>query len=87
MTEKQNETDKTQVIANKSIAQTGALAVQDAATNMRDMNTLVSTASGAALAKFLESGDTKYLVALENLNKQTKTSTEHFISLFKSVNN
>lgn len=87
MTEKQNETDKTQVIANKSMAQTGALAVQDAATNMRDMNTLLSTASGAALAKFLESGDTKYLAALENLNKQAKTSTEHFISLFKSVNN
>lgn len=83
---KQMSEQEHQSTVEKSMAQTGALEVQDAATNMRDMNTLLSTASGAALAKFLESGDTKYLAALENLNKQAKISTEHFINLFKSVN-
>jgi len=77
--------DKTQVIVDKSLAQSGALAVQDAANNMRDMNTLLSTASGVALANFIESGDIKYLTALEDLNKQTKTSTGHFIELYKNV--
>ncbi|CAH9064896.1 hypothetical protein PSECIP111951_03245 [Pseudoalteromonas holothuriae] len=87
MSNRTTESNKTQIIADKSLAQTGALAVQDAATNMRDMNALLSTASGAALAKFIEQGDVKYLQALEDLNKQTKTSTDHFIDLFNSVTN
>ncbi len=87
MAEQTKESDKTQVIARKSLAQTGALAVQDAATNMRDINTLVSTAAGVALSKFIEGGDLKYLQALEDLNKQAKTSAEHFIDLYKSVSN
>lgn len=56
-----NNSDKTQVIVDKSLAQSGALAVQDAGNNMRDMNTLLSTASGVALANFIEHGDVKYL--------------------------
>ncbi|TQF70626.1 hypothetical protein [Pseudoalteromonas luteoviolacea] len=63
----------------------GALSLDDADQTMRDMNTLLSSATGVALAKFLESGDTKYLEALENLNHQAKASTEHFIQLYESV--
>ncbi|MCF2859538.1 hypothetical protein L1286_18815 [Pseudoalteromonas sp. SMS1] len=64
----------------------GALSRDDAQNNMRDMNTLLSTAAGTALAKFLESGDTKYLEALTNLNEHAQRSLKHFISLYHSVN-
>lgn len=85
MSNKLNNGDSTQAIAEKSLAQSGALAVQDAANNMRDMNTLLSTASGVTLANFIESGDIKYLQALDNLNKQAETSTNHFIELYNNV--
>ncbi|KJZ09902.1 MAG: hypothetical protein ACPGUE_10560 [Marinomonas sp.] len=77
--------DKTQSIASKSLAQSGALAVQDAANTMRDMNTLLSTAAGVALANFIESGDPKYLEALDKLNSQAKDSKSNFIDLYSSV--
>lgn len=77
--------DKTNSIAGKSLAQSGALAVQDAANTMRDMNTLLSTAAGVALANFIESGDPKYLDALDKLNSQSKDSKTNFIDLYTSV--
>jgi len=77
--------DKTHSIASKSLAQSGALAVQDAANTMRDMNTLLSTAAGVALANFIESGDPKYLEALDKLNAQAKDSKSNFIDLYSSV--
>lgn len=77
--------DKTHSIASKSLAQSGALAVQDAANTMRDMNTLLSTAAGVALANFIESGDPKYLEALDKLNAQAKDSKTNFIDLYSSV--
>lgn len=76
---------KTQKIADKSLAQSGALAVQDAANNMRETNMLLSTASGVILSNFIETGDLKYLKALEDLNSQSKTSKDHFIDLFNNV--
>lgn len=79
------EINKTKSIAEKSIVQSGALAVQDAANTMRDMNTLLSTASGVALANFIETGDAKYLDALEKLNDQAKLSKSNFIDLYTSV--
>lgn len=63
-----------------------ALAVQDAANNMRDMNDLLSTASGVALANFIESGDVKYLETLQTLNTQANQSISNFIDLYQSVN-
>ncbi|MGF1747676.1 MULTISPECIES: hypothetical protein [Vibrio] len=77
--------NKTQDIADKSIAQSGALAVQDAANNMRDMNTLLSTASGVALANYIETGDPSYLDALKQLNEQAKAAKGNFIDLYSSV--
>lgn len=76
---------KTEKIADKSLDQSGALAVQDAANNMRETNTLLSTASGAILSNFIKTGDPKYLKAIEDLNSQSKTSKDHFIDLFNSV--
>ncbi len=81
----QKPSNKTQNIADKSIAQSGALAVQDAANNMRDMNTLLSTASGVALANYIETGDSSYLDALKQLNDQAKAAKGNFIDLYNSV--
>ncbi|MDO6708354.1 hypothetical protein [Photobacterium sp. 1_MG-2023] len=83
---KSNSSDvKTQNMVDKSLAQSGALAVQDAANNLREMNTLLSTASGVALANFIETGDVNYLKAIDDINSQAKNSTDHFINIFTRV--
>ena len=81
-----NEATQTFHITDKSLAQSGALAVQDAANSYRDMNTLLTTASGVALANFIESGDTSYLAALDKINEQAKASKDNFIELYSKVN-
>lgn len=81
-----NEATQTFHITDKSLAQSGALAVQDAANSYRDMNTLLTTASGVALANFIESGDTSYLAALDKINEQAKASKDNFIELYSNVN-
>ncbi|KZN61677.1 hypothetical protein [Pseudoalteromonas luteoviolacea] len=63
----------------------GALSAEDAANNMRDLNALLSTAAGVALANFIESGDIQYLKALENLDNQSKVALKHFIELYNTV--
>lgn len=79
------ETQRTQNIADKSIAQAGALAVHDAANNMRDTNTLLSTALGVTMANYIESGDPKYLEAIKTLKQQSRESKQDFIDLYNSV--
>ena len=81
-----NEATQTFHITDKSLAQSGALAGQDAANSYRDMNTLLTTASGVALANFIESGDTSYLAALDKINEQAKASKDNFIELYSNVN-
>ncbi|AQM69927.1 hypothetical protein ACOMICROBIO_LMKGKHOH_04029 [Vibrio sp. B1FIG11] len=81
-----SETKQTFHITDKSLAQSGALAVQDAANSFRDMNTLLTTASGVALANFIESGDASYLQALDKINEQAKASKDNFIELYSNVN-
>ncbi|CAM3790134.1 hypothetical protein VA7868_00439 [Vibrio aerogenes CECT 7868] len=78
--------EQTANIADKSLAQSGALAVQDAANSYRDMNTLLTTASGVALANFIETGDAQYLKALDTINHQAQASKNNFIDLYMQVN-
>ncbi|SHO56633.1 hypothetical protein [Vibrio quintilis] len=78
--------EQTANIADKSLAQSGALAVQDAANSYRDMNTLLTTASGVALANFIETGDAQYLKALDTINHQAQASKNNFIDLYTQVN-
>ena len=86
MSDKSKQKDQTQALANKSITQSGALAVQGATNNLRDINTLLATASGVAFANFIESGDVNFLRALENLNKQAEIFTKNFVGIYQSVN-
>lgn len=80
------DTEQTYHITDKSLAQSGALAVQDAANSYRDMNTLLTTASGVALANFIETGDASFLNALDKINQQAKASKDNFIELYANVN-
>ena len=73
-------------IADKSLAQQGALNVEDAENSYRDMNTLLEQASGVALANFIETGDASYLAALDKINAQSKASKENVIDLYSNVN-
>ena len=74
-----------QSFVDQSIERSGKLAVQETANKMRDMNTLVSTAAGTALANYIESGNPKFLDALKSLNQQDNVSKNDFIALFNAV--
>ena len=50
--------------AYQAVAQSAALAVQDAVDALRQTSTIATSASGMALAQFLASGDPRYLDAL-----------------------
>ena len=50
--------------AYQAVAQSAALAIQDAVDALRTTTTTATTASGIALAQFLASGDARYLDVL-----------------------
>jgi hypothetical protein len=50
--------------AYAAVAQSAAIAVQDAVDALRNATTTANAAAGIALAQFLESGDPRYLEAL-----------------------
>ena len=52
--------------AYQSVAQSMAIAVQDATDSMRNTTTMASTAMGIALAQFLATKDATYLTAIES---------------------
>jgi len=61
-----------------SVAQTTALAVQDAADHLRQVSTLSTTALGVALAQFLSTGDPRYLEAVTVAQGMVRRATEDF---------
>jgi hypothetical protein len=64
--------------AYQSVAQTAALAVQDAADHLRNLSTLSATALGVAMAHLLATGDPKYLKAIEIAQGMMKSATDDF---------
>ncbi|HAA15717.1 MAG TPA: hypothetical protein DCE41_30015 [Cytophagales bacterium] len=64
--------------AYQSVAQSMAIAVQDAADNLRNMQTISSTSQGVAMAKFLETMDPAYLMAIEYANKMAANAAQNF---------
>lgn len=50
--------------AYQAVAQSAAIAVQDATDALRHATTIAAAAAGTALAQFLASGDPRYLAAL-----------------------
>ena len=64
--------------AYQSVAQTTAIAVQDAADHLRNLSTLSATALGVAVAQFLATGEPKYLQAVEAVQGMVKSAADDF---------
>ncbi|MDN3610571.1 hypothetical protein ACODM8_02315 [Vibrio ostreicida] len=64
--------------ANQSVAQSTAIALSDATDNLRNLNTLSTTAIGTALSQLLETGDPKYLTIIEQAHKVVTNGADNF---------
>lgn len=64
--------------AYQSVAQTTAIAVQDASDNLRNLSTMSTTALGVAMSQLLSTGETSSLVAITIAQGIVKSATEDF---------
>lgn len=64
--------------AQQSVAQSSAIAIQDATDNLRNLSTITSTAIGVALAQLLATGDPKYSTVIEEAQKVMTKGTENY---------
>jgi uncharacterized protein YukE len=64
--------------AYQAVAQSTAIAVQDAADALRNLSTIATTAAGVAMAQLLATGDSKYADALVQTQNMMKSATEDF---------
>lgn len=65
----------------QSVAQSTAIAIQDATDNLRNINTISSTAMGVAMAQFLATGETKYANAIEIAQKMSTEAASNFLTI------
>ncbi|KZN49799.1 hypothetical protein [Pseudoalteromonas luteoviolacea] len=80
-----NNPTNVQSTVTSSEKQAGALSMEDALSNIHDMNRLLETAAGVALANYIETGDPLFLDALNNLNNQSEQSRSEFSKLYNNV--
>lgn len=64
--------------AYQAVAQSTALAVQDATDNLRNINTISATALGVAMAQFLATKDPQYVTAIEEAQKMATAAASNF---------
>ncbi len=64
--------------AYQSVAQSTAIAVQDATDHLRNVMTISTTAIGVALAQLLSTGDTQYAQAIDEANAVMASAAEQF---------
>lgn len=64
--------------AQQSIAQSTALALSDATDNLRNLNTLSTTAIGVALSQYIESGDPKYGDIIQEAQEVVTRGADNF---------
>ena len=64
--------------AYQAVAQSTALAVQDATDNLRNLSTISSTAQGVAMAQLLATGENKYAKAIEVAQKMSEAAAQNF---------
>jgi len=69
--------------AQQSVAQSSAIAIQDATDNLRNISTITTTAIGVALSQLLATGDPKYIKVIEEAQKVLAKSTENFADVGK----
>ena len=71
--------------AQQSIAQSTSLALSDATDNLRNLNTISTTTIAVALEQFLESGDDRFITAIEQAQGVVKNGAENFGAVGKQV--
>ena len=64
--------------AYQAVAQSAALAIQDAVDALRHTTAIATSASGIALAQFLASGDPRYLEVLSQTQVMVTRAIEDF---------
>ncbi len=64
--------------ARQAIAQSSALAMSDATDNLRNLNTLSTTAIGVALSNLIETGDLKYADMISKAQDVVTTGADNF---------
>ncbi len=64
--------------AYQAVAQSTALAIQDAADTLRNLSTIATTAAGVAMAQLLATGDQKYATTLQEAQKLMQSATTDF---------
>lgn len=70
--------DSTTNKAQQSVAQSTAIAIQDATDNLRNLNTISTTAIGVAMSQLLATGDPKYIKVIEQAQSVMAKGTENF---------
>lgn len=64
--------------AHHAIAHSSAIAMQDATDNLRNLNTLSTTAIGVALSQYVLTGDPKYGEMIEQAQKIVSNGADNF---------
>ena len=71
--------------AQQSIAQSTAIALADATDNLRNLNTLSTTAIGVALAQYIETGDAKFGGIIAEAQQVVSRGTDNFSSVGEKI--
>ncbi|KGJ87965.1 hypothetical protein [Colwellia psychrerythraea] len=71
--------------AQQSIAQSTAIALSDATDNLRNLNTLSTTAIGVALSQYLETGDAKFSNIIAEAQNVVTRGAENFSSVGEKI--
>ncbi|MHB8285715.1 MAG: hypothetical protein ACYDD1_13685, partial [Caulobacteraceae bacterium] len=67
--------------AYQSVAQSSAIAVQDATDALRNVSTIATTAIGVAMAQLLATGDVKYGTALTQAQNLMTSATADYTAI------
>ena len=67
--------------AYQSVAQSSAIAVQDAADALRNISTIATTAAGVAMAQYLATGEDKYAKVLGEAQTMMTSATQDFSAI------
>ncbi|KZN35403.1 hypothetical protein [Pseudoalteromonas luteoviolacea] len=71
--------------AQQSIAQSTALALSDATDNLRNLNTLSTTAIGVALSQYIETGDDKFSKIIEDAQSIVSRGADNFSAVGEKI--
>jgi hypothetical protein len=64
--------------AYQSVAQSAAIAVQDATDALRNITTIATTAAGVAMAQLIATGEPKYATALSQAQQLMTNATDDY---------